>query len=195
MRRFFSRNKIRTIRWTRRADTRFFALLVASHCWSHGWIEGERMVAAGLEMLTADAAASVGYVKAPPPPRKLSQDELIEREALRNGYSPALLRSLRTVESRGKVRAESPKGARGVLQVMPWRAKECGLTEDELYDQEKNIACGAYLLKLELVRLKWDVIKALRAYNGGPKCQEGGCRESDAHSRDVVSLTARDIRT
>lgn len=143
--------------------------------------------------IIADLARESGFVRETRA-ETLNVLELIEREALRHRVSPALLRSLATVESGGNPWALSSAGAMGVLQVMPFNAKRCGLKNPgELFDVEKNIRCGAQILSEELKTHGDDPVRALQSYNGGPKCI-GRCPESLAHSAKVLKLASRDIR-
>jgi soluble lytic murein transglycosylase-like protein len=61
--------------------------------------------------------------------------------------------------------AVSPKGALGVMQLMPGTAAEMGVRADDLED---NIRGGALYLRLQLDRFGGSVPLALAAYNAGP---------------------------
>jgi soluble lytic murein transglycosylase-like protein len=58
----------------------------------------------------------------------------------------------------------SPKGALGVMQLMPETARKLGADPT---DVEQNIDAGTRLLRDLLVRYNGDVVKALAAYNAG----------------------------
>lgn len=93
--------------------------------------------------------------------------ELIEEAARRHGLPPEFIRSVASVESAFKPNAISPKGAIGVMQLMPQTAK--ALNADPA-DPEQNIDAGTRLL-LELLK-KYEndpnpVRRALAAYNAG----------------------------
>ena len=60
--------------------------------------------------------------------------------------------------------AVSPKGALGVMQLMPQTARALGADPT---DMEQNIDAGTRLLRDLLVRYNGDVVKALAAYNAG----------------------------
>jgi len=84
----------------------------------------------------------------------------------RNGLDPATVASVLVVESRGRPRATSPMGARGLMQVMPahagrWRG--CGRN---LYDIDQNICHGTRILAWYLDRYRGDERRALLGYNG-----------------------------
>jgi soluble lytic murein transglycosylase-like protein len=71
------------------------------------------------------------------------------------------------VESGFNKRAVSPKGACGVMQVMPYTASLYGVTRRELFDEDINIQVGLYYMKEMLARFE-DRDLALAAYNCGP---------------------------
>lgn len=56
----------------------------------------------------------------------------------------------------------------GLMHVMGFNAKWCGLSWYELYNDKKNLTCGIALLKDCLDKKKGDVTKALGCYNGDP---------------------------
>ena len=60
--------------------------------------------------------------------------------------------------------AVSPKGAVGVMQLMPATAKALGA---DAHDPQQNIDAGARLLRELLLKYNGDVVKALAAYNAG----------------------------
>jgi soluble lytic murein transglycosylase-like protein len=89
---------------------------------------------------------------------------LLREAALRTGLPPALVESVARVESNLRPEAVSPKGARGVMQLMPETAR--ALAADPA-DPFQNIDAGARLLRELLVKYDGDVVKALSAYNAG----------------------------
>ncbi len=90
----------------------------------------------------------------------------LDRAFARTGLSQALLLAVIATESAGRADAVSPKGAVGLMQLMPATAREVG-TEDPL-DAEQNIAGGARYLSRQLLAHDGDAILALAAYNAGP---------------------------
>lgn len=94
---------------------------------------------------------------------------MVGDEATRNGVVPvSLALGLAKTESNFTDRAESPKGARGVMQIMPATAMgEFGVPADALWDPKLNIRLGiSYLERLyNLYGRDWDL--ALSHYNGG----------------------------
>ena len=89
---------------------------------------------------------------------------LVHEAAVRTGLPPALVESVARVESGLRTDAVSPKGALGVMQLMPATAK--ALAADPL-DTAQNIDAGARLLRELLIKYDGDVVKALSAYNAG----------------------------
>ena len=89
---------------------------------------------------------------------------LIEQAARFHRLDPTLLKAVAWQESRGQMRAVSPKGARGVMQLMPSTAIELGVDPRVMAD---NIRGGAMYLRRQLDRFG-SVPLALAAYNAGP---------------------------
>lgn len=78
---------------------------------------------------------------------------------------PRLLAAVMTPESSGNPTAVSPKGATGLMQLMPGTAKDMGVTDPT--DPTQNIFGGAKYLG-QLLDKYQSVPLALAAYNGGP---------------------------
>src|SRR5271156_4731149 len=114
----------------------------------------------------------------PPPPAaptptpeikpELTTQELITRAAIHNGLPPQIVRSVAKAESGYHVDAVSPKGAIGLMQLMPGTA--AALNADP-HDPAQNVEAGARYLRDLLLKYENDphqVSKALAAYNAGP---------------------------
>ncbi|HET8644802.1 MAG TPA: lytic transglycosylase domain-containing protein [Vicinamibacteria bacterium] len=86
--------------------------------------------------------------------------------ARRHDIDPALVLALVQVESAFQPRAVSPRGARGLTQLMPGTARELGVKD--AFDPAQNLDGGARYLRLLLVRYGGDLKRALAAYNAGP---------------------------
>lgn len=91
-----------------------------------------------------------------------------------NGHDPFLLLALIEVESGYDKRAVSEKGAMGLLQVMPFVAREMAgeldisfASDSGLHDMETNVKIGSYYLA-KMMRRYGDLTMALEAYNLGP---------------------------
>jgi soluble lytic murein transglycosylase-like protein len=93
---------------------------------------------------------------------------LIEESAARHGVDPKLVRAVIQVESGYKERAISPKGAMGLMQLMPETARRLAVADP--YDPGANIDAGIRHLKALLDRFK--VSLALAAYNAGEAAVE-----------------------
>jgi soluble lytic murein transglycosylase-like protein len=92
-------------------------------------------------------------------------DGLIQTTAQRYQLDPALLHAVIKTESAYNSDAISPKGAVGLMQLMPAAAKRYGVKDR--YDPEDNIGGGARYLRDLLKLFKQDKKLALAAYNAG----------------------------
>jgi soluble lytic murein transglycosylase-like protein len=80
---------------------------------------------------------------------------------------PDLVNSVISAESGFNVRAVSPKGAQGLMQLMPQTASQLGV--HNAFDPQANVEGGARYLRELLERYDFDLVKALAAYNAGPQ--------------------------
>lgn len=85
--------------------------------------------------------------------------------AKRFDLSPSLIEALVWQESRWNAGAVSPKGARGLAQLMPDTARYLGVDPNDPF---ANLEGGARYLREQLDRFDGDLEKALAAYNAGP---------------------------
>ena len=99
-------------------------------------------------------------------PRAQAYGELIDEHARRNDVRPSLVRAVIQVESAFNPIATSPKGAMGLMQLMPATARQFGVNNP--YDPEQNVRGGVQYLKQLLTRYDNDERLALAAYNAGP---------------------------
>jgi soluble lytic murein transglycosylase-like protein len=93
-------------------------------------------------------------------------DDLIEQHAHQHGLSVDLVRAVIQAESGFNPRAVSPKGAMGLMQLMPATARELGVLDP--FRPEDNIRGGVLYLARLLARYDQKVELALAAYNAGP---------------------------
>lgn len=92
--------------------------------------------------------------------------DLVEKAARANGVDPVLVHSVIQVESGYNKHAISPKGAEGLMQLMPGTSRSLGVGNS--FDPAENIEAGVRYLKY-LQGLYQDDRLALAAYNAGPK--------------------------
>jgi hypothetical protein len=97
--------------------------------------------------------------------RVAQYDSYIQAAANKYGVDPNLIRGVIAQESEGKVGAVSPKGAQGLMQVMPSTAN---MTPEQLKDPKQNIMAGTKYLKEQLDAHGGNETQALAAYNAGP---------------------------
>ena len=93
-------------------------------------------------------------------------NELINSVSDRHHLDPDLVNSVIRAESGFNPRAVSPKGARGLMQLMPNTASKLGVPN--AFDPQANVEGGTRYLRELLERYDFDLVKALAAYNAGP---------------------------
>ena len=92
-------------------------------------------------------------------------DSYIAESGTRNGVDPLLLYSIMHRESSFRRMAVSPKGARGLMQLMPGTAARFGVSN--IFDPRQNIEGGARYVRFLLDTFGGDVRLALAGYNAG----------------------------
>ncbi|MCF6226015.1 MAG: lytic transglycosylase domain-containing protein [Xanthomonadales bacterium] len=90
--------------------------------------------------------------------------EIINKAAIASSVEPALIRAIIHAESAFNPKAESPKGAQGLMQLMPFNHKHLGVSNPFL--PEQNIPGGAAHLA-ELKTQFDDIDLVIAAYNAG----------------------------
>jgi soluble lytic murein transglycosylase-like protein len=101
-----------------------------------------------------------------PPAKTLSLDEAINNASDRHQIDPDLISSVIHAESGFNPHAISPKGAQGLMQLMPRTASNLGVAN--AFDPGANVEGGTRYLRQLLELYNFDLIKALAAYNAGP---------------------------
>ncbi len=97
--------------------------------------------------------------------KKANYDRLVDDIARSHGLDSALLHAVISVESSYNPRAVSPKGAAGMMQLMPMTARRYGVADS--FDPAQNIDGGARYLRDLLAMFDNDLNLAIAAYNAG----------------------------
>ncbi len=122
-------------------------------------------------------------------PQDLNQ--VINTISDRHHIDPDFISSVIHAESGFNPRAVSPKGARGLMQLMPGTASKLGVSN--AFDPSANVEGGTRYLTELLQRYNFDVIKALAAYNAGPlRVQQYGGVPPYQETRAYVARIVRD---
>lgn len=93
-------------------------------------------------------------------------EDVIVEHARQQGVRPDLVRAVVQVESAFNVRARSPKGALGLMQLMPATLRQYGVVNP--FNPTENVRAGVTYLRALLDRYGNDETLALAAYNAGP---------------------------
>jgi len=94
-------------------------------------------------------------------------EPLIHEVSQRNNLPASLIKAVIRVESNFNPAATSPKGAQGLMQLMPGTADDLQVVNP--YDAQENVWAGARYLKMLLEKFNNRLPLALAAYNAGPK--------------------------
>jgi len=143
-------------------------------------------MAASIEKQRASIEQQIKFIKSPVPPSipasvsfrvpppvvyacdPVAQPELsrmIDTVAREQSVDPSLVREVARQESSFRPCAVSPKGAQGLMQLMP--ATQAQLDVHDPFDPQESLSAGAKLLKQLLDRYHGDLALALSAYNAG----------------------------
>ena len=147
------------------------------------------------EAAPADSSAkthphpSLPQVSAPHP---LDLTELVNTASGTYRLDPDLVNSVIRAESAFNIRAVSPKGAQGLMQLMPQTASQLGV--QNAFDPQANVDGGARYLRELLERYNFDLIKALAAYNAGPqRVEQYGGVPPYSETKAYVARIVRDF--
>ncbi len=119
-------------------------------------------------------------------------NEVVNSASGRYRLDPDLVNSVIKAESGFNVRAVSPKGAQGLMQLMPGTASQLGVPN--AFDAAANVEGGAKYLRELLERYNFDLVKALAAYNAGPqRVEQFGGVPPYYETRAYVARVVRDF--
>ena len=119
-------------------------------------------------------------------------NEVVNSASGRYRLDPDLVNSVIKAESGFNVRAVSPKGARGLMQLMPGTASQLGVPN--AFDPQANVEGGTKYLRELLERYNFDLVKALAAYNAGPqRVEQFGGVPPYYETRAYVARIVRDF--
>jgi soluble lytic murein transglycosylase-like protein len=141
-------------------------------------------------------SVSIDQLKAVRPDQ--AYDALIAEAARRYDLDPALIKAVMRIESAFNPLAESPVGARGLMQLMPALAQDMGV--EDAFDPRENIMGGAKYLRQLLDATKGNLALTLASYNAGPGtvARYRGIppfRETRRYVKKITALLAEEAAT
>jgi soluble lytic murein transglycosylase-like protein len=128
-------------------------------------------------------------VPASAPAKAADMGQIVSTAGARHQVDPDLINSVIRAESGFNPKAISPKGAQGLMQLMPQTAFQLGVSNP--FEPMSNVDGGTRYLSELLQQYQGDMVKALAAYNAGPQrvAQYGGVppyRETHAYVARVI---------
>jgi soluble lytic murein transglycosylase-like protein len=133
------------------------------------YVSGEQVIFTNTpsndKMLAVPGMQSSNLASSPQLPAT-QYDPYIELVAAETGLSPSLIKAVALVESGFDPMAVSPKGAQGLMQLMPATARQLGVRD--AFDPGENLRAGATYLRKMLDEFDGNLNLALAAYNAGP---------------------------
>jgi soluble lytic murein transglycosylase-like protein len=126
-------------------------------------------------------------------PRAQEVDGIIRKAAATYDVDPELIRGVIQAESDFNPKAISPKGAMGLMQLMPGTARELGVTDP--MDPASNVMGGTRYLKKLLDRYDGSVPLALAAYNWGMGNLDSHRGRLPEETRNYVAKITKSYRT
>jgi soluble lytic murein transglycosylase-like protein len=147
----------------------------------------------------AKAASTVRATRFADAPRGNLYDELIREHAQLHGVRTDLVRAVVQVESAFNPYAKSPKGAMGLMQLMPATARQFGVRN--AFNPVENVRAGVTYLRQLLDRYQNNEELALAAYNAGPQAVDRygqsvpPYQETKSYVARINRLVARPVGT
>lgn len=146
------------------------------------------------EVLHAEPATTFTLPTWEPPKAVATVPEMVDRLAQQFGVPVNLAHALIRVESNYQAGAVSPKGAMGLMQLMPATARQYAVADP--FDPEQNLSAGLQHLKGLLDRYGNKTASALAAYNAGEGAvaKYGGIppyRETQDYVRRILALAKK----
>ncbi|MBV8817894.1 MAG: transglycosylase SLT domain-containing protein [Acidobacteriaceae bacterium] len=141
---------------------------------ANGVIEVPASMVAGFEQeevsvpVQTSEPASITKPDVAPAAANVDPRQLVTEAAKKAGLPPAFVHSIVRAESAYQTNAVSPKGAIGLMQLMPSTAAALNANP---YDVKQNVQAGVEYLRELLLKYQNDanqVVKAIAAYNAGP---------------------------
>jgi hypothetical protein len=168
-----------------------FSLEAQSHTEEDGTLVLQ--VGSGTLTVSQSEVGSIEVLNEPAvPPQKQPEstpdsEKLLADAAHAYGIDAAFVRSVAQIESGLRQGAISPKGAMGLMQLMPATAADLQVNPNEA---AANASGGAHYLRELLLRYKGDSVLALAAYNAGPGAVQkyGGAPPYEETRRYIVKV-------
>lgn len=117
-----------------------------------------------VDVIARDASVFIPVEIKPVSAARAEVDLIVDQTAASHGVDPILVRSVLQVESNYNANAVSPKGAMGLMQLMPATARELGVVN--AFDARQNIEGGVKFLRYLKTKFSDDRL-VLAAYNAG----------------------------
>jgi soluble lytic murein transglycosylase-like protein len=130
-----------------------------------GFAQFDASLIAGFEAEMEVPSPAPAVEQKPLPAPQANPRELVEAAAKKNGLPPKFVHSVVAAESGYKPDAVSPKGAIGLMQLMPATAQTYGA---DPHNPTQNVEAGTAYLRELLIKYDGDARRALAAYNAGP---------------------------